>query len=49
MKTSDFYYELPPELIAQSPLEQRDGSRRMRRNKVKGDIGHYHFFIFQAF
>ena len=49
MKTSDFYYELPPELIAQTPLEQRDGSRLMRLNKETGEIGHYHFLIFQAF
>ena len=27
MKTKDFYYDLPPELIAQTPLEKRDGSR----------------------
>lgn len=49
MKTSDFYYELPPELIAQTPLEQRDGSRLMRLNKETGEIGHYHFFDLPGF
>ena len=29
MKTTDFFYELPPELIAQTPCEQRDGSRML--------------------
>ena len=29
MKTSDFYYDLPQELIAQTPMEKRDGSRLM--------------------
>lgn len=49
MKTSDFYYELPPELIAQTPLEQRDGSRLMRLNKETGEFGHYHFFDLPGF
>ena len=40
MKTSDFYYELPEELIAQTPLEQRDSSRLMLLDKVTGQIGH---------
>ena len=40
MKTSDFYYDLPPELIAQTPLERRDGSRLMLLNKENGDIEH---------
>ena len=43
MKTSDFYYDLPPELIAQTPLERRDGSRLMLLNKENGDIEHRHF------
>ncbi|MEG0756036.1 MAG: S-adenosylmethionine:tRNA ribosyltransferase-isomerase, partial [Oscillospiraceae bacterium] len=34
MKTSDFYYDLPQELIAQTPLERRDGSRLLTLNKV---------------
>lgn len=44
MRTHDFYYELPEELIAQTPLEQRDGSRLMTLNRVTGDIGHFHFY-----
>lgn len=44
MKTSDFYYDLPPELIAQTPLERRDGSRLMLLNKETGAIEHRHFY-----
>ena len=44
MKTSDFYYDLPQELIAQTPLERRDGSRLMLLNKETGEIQHQHFF-----
>lgn len=44
MKTSDFDYELPPELIAQTPLERRDASRLMTLNKVTGEIGHRYFY-----
>ncbi len=44
MKTSDFYYDLPPELIAQTPLEQRDSSRLMTLNKETGKIEHHHFY-----
>ncbi len=40
MKTSDFFFELPEELIAQTPLEQRDSSRLMLLDKVTGEIGH---------
>lgn len=43
MKTSDFYYDLPEELIAQTPLKQRDGSRLLTLDKVTGETGHYHF------
>ena len=38
MKTSDFYYNLPHELIAQTPLKQRDKSRMMILDKNTGDI-----------
>jgi S-adenosylmethionine:tRNA ribosyltransferase-isomerase len=44
MKKSDFYYELPPELIAQTPLARRDDSRLMCLNKKTGTIGHRRFF-----
>ena len=44
MKTHDFYYELPPELIAQTPLERRDSSRLMTLNRETGEIGHHHFY-----
>lgn len=44
MKTSDFYYELPPELIAQTPLKQRDGSRLLVLDKETGAWEHKHFF-----
>lgn len=44
MKTSDFYYDLPPELIAQTPLQRRDGSRLMVLDKDTGGIEHRHFF-----
>ena len=43
MKKSDFYYELPPELIAQTPLEQRDASRLLCMDKETGEIEHRHF------
>ncbi|MBQ9931109.1 MAG: tRNA preQ1(34) S-adenosylmethionine ribosyltransferase-isomerase QueA [Firmicutes bacterium] len=44
MQTSDFYYDLPEELIAQTPLERRDGSRLMTLNKETGEVGHQHFY-----
>lgn len=44
MKTHDFYYELPPELIAQTPLERRDASRLMTLDRVTGEVGHRHFY-----
>ncbi len=49
MKTSDFYYDLPPELIAQTPLERRDGSRLMTLDKTTGEIGHHHFYDLPGF
>ena len=49
MKTSDFYYDLPPELIAQTPLERRDGSRLMTLDKGTGEIGHHHFYDLPKF
>lgn len=43
MKTSDFYYELPEELIAQHPVEKRTDSRLMILDKTTGEIEHKHF------
>lgn len=43
MKTDDFDYELPQELIAQTPLEKRDSSRLLVLNKKTGEIFHKHF------
>lgn len=40
MKRSDFYYDLPDRLIAQTPLEPRDSSRLMKINRVTGEIKH---------
>jgi S-adenosylmethionine:tRNA ribosyltransferase-isomerase len=44
MKTSDFYYDLPPELIAQTPIEKRDASRLMTLNRETGAVEHHHFY-----
>lgn len=44
MKTSDFFYELPKELIAQEPLSDRSASRLMTLNKITGEIMHKHFY-----
>lgn len=40
MEKRDFYYDLPPELIAQDPLEDRAGSRLLVLDKVTGEIAH---------
>lgn len=40
MKTSDFFYELPQELIAQTPVEPRDSSRLLVLNKSDGSVEH---------
>ncbi len=44
MKTSDFYYDLPEQLIAQTPIEPRDHSRLMLLCKETGEISHKHFY-----
>jgi S-adenosylmethionine:tRNA ribosyltransferase-isomerase len=44
MKTSDFDYYLPSELIAQTPIEPRDQSQLMVLNRSRGSIEHRHFF-----
>ena len=43
-KTKDFWYDLPEELIAQTPLERRDSSRLMVLNRQTGEISHRHFY-----
>lgn len=44
MKTSDFYYDLPQELIAQTPLAQRDSARLLVLDKENGSFEHRHFY-----
>ena len=43
MKTSDFYYDLPKELIAQDPLEDRSSSRLLHLSMQDGSFEHRHF------
>ena len=44
MKTKDFYFDLPPELIAQTPIPQRDASRLLVLDKNSGAMEHRHFY-----
>lgn len=44
LKTSDFYYDLPEELIAQTPAEPRDSSRMLVYNRKNDTISHEHFY-----
>ena len=44
MKTSDFYYDLPEELIAQTPILERDHSRLMKLDRNSGEVTHLHFY-----
>ena len=44
MKTSDFYYDLPEELIAQTPLQKRDTSRLLVLDRHTGELAHKHFY-----
>lgn len=44
MKKSDFYFDLPEELIAQTPLEKRDESRLLCLDKNTGSMEHRHFY-----
>lgn len=46
MKKSDFYYELPKELIAQTPIEPRDHSKMMVLSRDNKSIEHKHFYDF---
>jgi len=43
MKKSDFYFDLPEELIAQTPLDKRDSSRLLILDKESGGVSHKHF------
>ncbi len=43
-KTSDYFYELPPELIAQTPIEPRDHSSMLVLDKSTGATSHAHFY-----
>lgn len=44
MKKSDFYFDLPEELIAQTPIEPRDHSKLLKMDKQTGEITHHHFY-----
>lgn len=44
MKTSDFFFDLPQKLIAQTPIEPRDSSRLMTLDKRTGETGHLRFY-----
>ena len=44
LKTSDFYFDLPEELIAQTPLEARDTSRLCVLDRKTGAVSHRHFY-----
>jgi S-adenosylmethionine:tRNA ribosyltransferase-isomerase len=44
VKTSEFDYHLPPELIAQTPIEPRDAARLLQLDRSSGAIGHFHFY-----
>jgi len=48
VKTSDFYFDLPEELIAQTPLERRDASRLLALDKATGETKHMHFYDLPA-
>ena len=49
MKTSDFDFALPQELIAQTPLKRRDASRLLTLDRRTGATGHYHFYDLPRF
>lgn len=49
MKTSDFDFYLPEELIAQTPLERRDTSRLLTLDRTTGGTGHHHFYDLPTF
>lgn len=49
MKKSDFYFDLPEELIAQTPIPERDHSRLLLLDKNTGEIEHRHFYDLPSF
>ena len=49
LKTSDFDFYLPEELIAQHPLERRDASRLLALDKETGAVSHHHFYDLPQF
>ncbi|MBQ3011364.1 MAG: S-adenosylmethionine:tRNA ribosyltransferase-isomerase, partial [Oscillospiraceae bacterium] len=49
MKKSDFWFDLPEELIAQTPLEKRDTSRLLHLDKNSGEVQHMHFSDIKQF
>ena len=49
MKTADFDFYLPEELIAQTPLERRDASRLLTLDRRTGAVGHHHFYDLPRF
>jgi S-adenosylmethionine:tRNA ribosyltransferase-isomerase len=49
LKTSDFDFQLPEELIAQTPLERRDASRLLTLDRESGAVGHHHFYDLPRF
>ena len=49
MKTSDFDFQLPEELIAQTPMERRDASRLLTLDRESGAVGHHHFYDLPRF
>lgn len=49
MKTADFDFQLPEELIAQTPLERRDASRLLTLDRTTGAVAHHHFYDLPKF
>ena len=49
LKTADFDFYLPEELIAQTPLERRDASRLLTLDRSTGAVGHHHFYDLPRF
>ncbi len=49
MKTRDFYFDLPEELIAQTPIERRDASRLLMLEKESGRVWHHRFYDLPQF